>query len=59
MEERRQLLKLVFSNLTIDGKTVRIQAQKPFDTIFKCANSLSWGGQPESDRQPPRHGGAL
>ena len=44
MEERRQLLKLVFSNLTIDGKSVRIQAQKPFDTIFKCANSLSWGG---------------
>lgn len=44
MEERRQLLKLVFQNLTLDGKKVRIQAQKPFDTIFKCANSLSWGG---------------
>jgi len=44
MEERRQLLKLVFQNLTIDGKKVRIQAQKPFDTIFKYANSLSWGG---------------
>jgi len=44
IDERRQLLKLVFSNLTLDGKKVRIQAQKPFDTIFKCANSLSWGG---------------
>jgi hypothetical protein len=36
-------LKLVFSNLTIDDEKVRIQAQKPFDTIFNCANSLSWG----------------
>lgn len=44
MQERRQLLNLVFQNLTIDGKKVRIQAQKPFDTIFKYANSLSWGG---------------
>ncbi len=43
MQERRQLLKLVFQNLTIDGKKVRIQAQKPFDTIFKYANNLSWG----------------
>lgn len=60
MEERRQLLKLVFQNLTLDGKKVRIVAQKPFDTIFKCANSLAWGGQPESNRQPPPpQGGAL
>jgi site-specific DNA recombinase len=44
MEDRRQLLKLVFQNLNIDGKKVCIVAQKPFDTIFKCANSLSWGG---------------
>lgn len=44
IEERRQLLKLVLSNMTLDGKKVRIVAQKPFDTIFDCANRLSWGG---------------
>lgn len=44
MEERRQLLKLVFSNLTIDDEKVRIVAQKPFDTIFNLANRLAWGG---------------
>lgn len=44
IEERRQLLKLVFSNLTMEGKKVQFEAQKPFDTILSFADSPSWGG---------------
>ncbi len=44
IEERRQLLKLVFSNLTMKGKKVQFEAQKPFDTILSFADSPSWGG---------------
>ncbi|HEX6977111.1 MAG TPA: recombinase family protein [Patescibacteria group bacterium] len=42
IEERRQLLKLTLQNLTLDGKKVRFQAQKPFDTILNFADSPSW-----------------
>lgn len=34
VEERRQLLRFVLSNLTLDSKTVRYEAVKPFDTIL-------------------------
>src|SRR5258708_1518222 len=46
IEERRQLLKLVFSNLTMEGKKVQFEAQKPFDTILSFADSPSWGHLP-------------
>ncbi len=42
IEERRQLLKLTLENLTLEGKTIRFQAQKPFDTILNFADSPSW-----------------
>lgn len=34
VEERRQLLKLVLQNLRLEGKLVRYDALKPFDTIL-------------------------
>jgi len=42
VEERRQLLKLVLSNLRVEGKEVRYDAVKPFDTILSFADSQSW-----------------
>lgn len=42
VDERRQLLKLVLSNLRVDGKTIQYQAQKPFDTILNYSNSQLW-----------------
>lgn len=42
VEERRQLLKLVLQNLRVDGKTVRYDAIKPFDTIIKYADNQLW-----------------
>lgn len=41
VEERRQLLKLVLSNLRVEGKTVRYEAVKPFDTILNYADRQS------------------
>lgn len=49
-EEKRQLLALVLSNLQIKGKKVLYTLQKPFDTIYDCANSLSWGSLRERVR---------
>ncbi len=42
VEERRQLIKLVLSNLRVEGKIVRYDAQKPFDTILNFADHQRW-----------------
>jgi len=42
VEERRQLIKLVLSNLRIEGENVLYEAQKPFDLILKHADSQVW-----------------
>jgi len=34
LEEKRQLIKLVLQNLRLEGKTVRFEAIKPFDTLL-------------------------
>lgn len=34
MEEKRQLIKLVLQNLKLEGKTVKFEAVKPFDTLL-------------------------
>jgi len=42
VEERRQLIKLVLSNLRIEGKEVRYEGVKPFDTIIDYADRQAW-----------------
>jgi hypothetical protein len=42
VEERRQLIKLVLSNLRVEGKLVRYEAVKPFDTILNFADRQAW-----------------
>lgn len=42
VEERRQLVKLVLSNLRVEGKEVRYDAIKPFDTIIDYADRQAW-----------------
>ncbi|CAN5352560.1 hypothetical protein BH10PAT1_BH10PAT1_7300 [soil metagenome] len=44
MVEKRELIKLVLSNLTLEDKKLRFEAQKPFDTILSFADSQLWGG---------------
>jgi len=42
VEERRQLIKLVLSNLRVEDKIVRYEAIKPFDTILNYAERQAW-----------------
>jgi len=42
IEQRRQIIKLVLSNLTLEGKKLRYEAVKPFDTILNCADGQRW-----------------
>lgn len=42
VEEKRQLIKLVLSNLRIEGENVLYEAQKPFDLILQNADSKLW-----------------
>jgi hypothetical protein len=42
IEQRRQIIKLVLSNFTLEGKKLRYEAVKPFDTILNCADGQQW-----------------
>lgn len=42
VEEKRLLIKLVLSNLRVNGKTVRYEAIKPFDTLLKYTDNQLW-----------------
>jgi hypothetical protein len=42
VEEKRQLIKLVLSDLKVDGEKIVYKAQKPFDVILKCSDDLLW-----------------
>lgn len=42
IDEKRQLLKLVLSNITLKDKKVQFEAQKPFDQIFIFADRQAW-----------------
>ncbi|MFZ5953960.1 MAG: recombinase family protein [Candidatus Dependentiae bacterium] len=40
--EKRQLIKLVLSNLQVDGENIVYEAQKPFDLILNCSERQTW-----------------
>ena len=42
IEQKRQLLKLVLQNPTLDGRKVQYDVVKPFDTILNCADNNLW-----------------
>jgi hypothetical protein len=42
VEERRQLIKLVLSNLRIEDDVVCYDAVKPFDTLLVSADHQDW-----------------
>ncbi len=42
IEQKRQLLKLVVQNSTLEGKNVRFIVQKPFDTILNYSDNKLW-----------------
>lgn len=48
-EERRQLIKLVLSNLRIEDEKLLWDANKPFDLILKSTDSQLWLGRKDSN----------
>lgn len=42
VEERRQLIGLVLSNLRLEGENLCYEAQKPFDVILNAADHQGW-----------------
>lgn len=50
VEEKRQLIRLVLSNLNIDDGNVVYTVQKPFDLVINCADDQLW--QPQGDSNP-------
>ena len=45
VEEKRQLIKLVLSNLRLEGENIVYDAQKPFDLILNCSDGQEWCAQ--------------
>ena len=43
-DEKRELLKLLLSNLELKGKTVRFTPNEPFATVLKLSERSTWQG---------------
>jgi site-specific DNA recombinase len=52
IEEKRQLMKLVFQNLRLEGELVRFDALKPFDLILNSADGNQWWAHQGSNLGP-------
>jgi site-specific DNA recombinase len=50
VEEKRQLIKLVLSNLKVDHENIVYDVQKPFDLILNCSEDQAW--RPQRDSNP-------
>ena len=44
IERKRQLLGLIASNFTIDGKNLCVELNSPFDVIANLNKTQEWGG---------------
>ena len=52
IEQKRQLLKLLLQNPTLEGKKVRYSLIKPFDTILNYADRQLWLPREDSNLEP-------
>lgn len=43
-DEKQEILRLTLQNLSLKEGKLQYTLQKPFDSIFKTAKSLKWGG---------------
>ena len=50
--EKRELIGLLGQNLLLDGKTVQISLNKPFDALASCRNDNNWLRRSGSNRRP-------
>lgn len=60
LEEKQQLLKLMFSNLKLNGEKLHVELKEPFYNIAKLPNQPDWLGRKDSNlRMPGPKPGAL
>lgn len=52
VEDKRHLIKLVLSNLKLEGKTLVYEAHKPFDLILECSDRQLWCARQDSNLWP-------
>ena len=50
--EKAKLLRMLFSNCSVDAVSVTPTYRKPFDMIFKRAQSEEWSGRRDSNPRP-------
>ncbi len=44
IEQKRKLINYVFSNLELEGVTLRYSLRKPFDLMANCSTRSEWLG---------------
>ena len=54
IQDKRKLLKMVVSNLELDGDLLRWKYKKPFDTMAFCVENSTWLRQLGSNQRPNR-----
>ena len=48
-DEKREILKLLLSNIELDGKNIIFTLKKPFDTLVSISNGSLWLGMRDSN----------
>jgi hypothetical protein len=51
--EKAKLLKMIFSNFSVDAVSITATYRKPFDVIFKRVQLEEWSGREDSNLRPP------
>ncbi len=52
VEEKRQLIKLLLSNVRLNGKNIDYDVQKPFDLMLECSDRQDWCARMDSNHRP-------
>ncbi len=52
VEEKRQLIKLVLSNLRLEDENLRYDAAKPFNLLLESSDSQRWCARLDSNQRP-------
>ena len=52
IEQKRKLINYVFSNLELNGVTLRYSLRKPFDLMVDCSTRSEWLGLLDTLRTP-------
>ncbi len=54
VEQKRKIINFVFSNLTLNGREIHYELNRPFDKLVDLAECKEWWRIPDSNRWPPQ-----